>query len=89
MPCLSVCFLAIFIAQLLTIIRAESDSLSSNCVNDPNNRQCWTGPWGEFNISTDYYENTPDTGEIVEVSQGFFNFLNTVLANGGQCNSVP
>src|SRR2546423_13136425 len=29
-----------------------------NCVNSPENRQCWE----KFNIDTNYYETTPDTG---------------------------
>lgn len=40
---------------------------SSGCVNSPTNRQCWNGPWGNFDINTDYYENTPNTGKIAEV----------------------
>lgn len=63
---------------LLGISRADSDgddSSSSDCVNDPDNRQCWSGPWGDFNITTDYYENIPDTGVIVEVSDSIFHRL--------------
>jgi hypothetical protein len=33
------------------------------CVNCPTDRQCW----GEFDIHTNYYENTPDTGVTKEV----------------------
>lgn len=36
---------------------------STRCVNSPNDRQCW----GEYNIDTNYYETTPDTGETREV----------------------
>lgn len=34
------------------------------CVNSPENRQCW----GQYDINTDYYKITPDTGRTVEVS---------------------
>ena len=34
-----------------------------DCVNRPSNRQCW----GKFNIDTDYYQTTPDTGITREV----------------------
>ncbi|KAK3393518.1 lcc2, laccase [Podospora didyma] len=33
------------------------------CENTPTSRRCW----GDFNIDTDYYTVTPDTGETVEV----------------------
>lgn len=48
------------------MVRA-GDSYCGECVNSPTDRQCWDGPWGSFNINTDYYEDTPDTGKIVEV----------------------
>ena len=38
-----------------------------NCVNSPSNRQCW----GKFNIDTDYYQTTPDTGITREVWRVF------------------
>jgi hypothetical protein len=38
-------------------------SPSIRCVNSPSDRQCW----GEYNIDTNYYETTPDTGETREV----------------------
>jgi len=36
---------------------------SSACSNGPEDRQCW----GEFDINTNYYDVTPDTGNTVEV----------------------
>jgi hypothetical protein len=33
------------------------------CVNCPTDRQCW----GDFDINTNYYQNTPDTGVTKEV----------------------
>jgi hypothetical protein len=41
--------------------------VSSVCTNSPTSRQCWDGDYGTFNVSTDYYMNTPNTGRIVEV----------------------
>ena len=35
----------------------------SACVNSPTDRQCW----GKYDINTDYYQNTPDTGVTREV----------------------
>jgi hypothetical protein len=48
-------------------VSAAQSSPNDDCVNNPQNRQCWSGPWGQFDINTDYYQHTPDTGEIVEV----------------------
>ena len=52
---------------LWTVGMCQSLASAQDCVNDATNRQCWNGPWGNFDINTDYYQNTPDTGEIVEV----------------------
>jgi hypothetical protein len=52
------------------------------CVNSPENRQCW----GEFDINTDYYAITPDTGRTVEVKASLVN-LTAVLVDGGQCHA--
>lgn len=42
----------------------DPDTSSQECVNSPTNRQCW----GMYDISTDYYSVTPDTGHTVEVN---------------------
>jgi len=62
------------IAVSATLARAGDNNCHSptnppshGCVNSPTNRQCWDGPWGNFDINTDYYENTPNTGKIAEV----------------------
>ena len=80
---------SIFLAGALgfasvTISRAlelgpRDNSTSPDCVNDANNRQCWSGPWGNFDINTDYYENTPDTGVIVEVHDSTFHRLIIII----------
>ena len=36
----------------------SSSSASPSCINSANDRACW----GEYNISTDYYTEVPDTG---------------------------
>jgi hypothetical protein len=41
------------------------DTSAPLCMNSPENRQCW----GEYDINTDYYKNTPYTGRTVEVRQ--------------------
>lgn len=64
-----------------------NDSSFSDCVNDADNRQCWSGPWGDFNITTDYYENTPDTGVIVEVS--YSNFHQLIVSIGSLLTMSP
>ena len=63
---LVVCFASLGISQA-----GSDDDNSADCVNDADNRQCWSGPWGDFNITTDYYENTPYTGVVVEVIDSY------------------
>lgn len=43
---------------------SAAPSSSGYCVNSPTNRQCW----GQYNIDTNYYTSTPDTGNTVEVT---------------------
>lgn len=59
------------------------------CVNNETNRQCWDGPYGTYNITTDYYNDTPDTGAIVEVLISLCALLMAVLVDCGQRNDVP
>jgi len=47
---------------------SSASASSTYCVNSPTNRQCW----GEYNINTDYYQVTPDTGVTAEVSSHCF-----------------
>lgn len=39
-------------------------SVAPECENTPHSRSCWGGG---FDIDTNYYEEWPDTGRIVEV----------------------
>lgn len=64
-------FTVIAILSLRIVVQAA-------CVNSPENRQCW----GDFDINTDYYANTPDTGRTVEVKASLVN-LTAVLVDGG------
>jgi len=41
--------------------------VSSACTYGPSDRQCWDGDYGTYNITTDYYKDTPNTGRVVEV----------------------
>lgn len=41
----------------------EAFALSKRCVNSATDRTCW----GDYDISTDYYNDGPNTGNIVEV----------------------
>jgi len=53
-------------------------SAQGACVNSPSNRQCW----GDFDINTDYYANTPNTGRTVEV-KALLIVLIAVLVDSG------
>ncbi|KKY29948.1 putative multicopper oxidase [Diaporthe ampelina] len=54
----------------------SSPSLSKRCVNSPDARNCW----GDFDISTNYYDEVPDTGVTREY---WFNIVNTTAAPDG------
>jgi len=55
------CFL---LALSMMAVALPSNTTSKlPCVNCPTNRQCW----GKYDINTDYYKITPDTGRTVEV----------------------
>src|SRR5579859_4656251 len=49
--------------------RRSKNSLAPRaaCVNSETNRQCWDGPYGTYDVNTDYYLDTLDTGRTVEV----------------------
>jgi hypothetical protein len=48
-------------------ITCHAQNNNGSCANGPQSRQCW----GSFDINTDYYEVTPDTGNTVEVPKSF------------------
>jgi hypothetical protein len=49
-------------------------ALSKRCTNSATDRACW----GDYDLSTNYYDDGPDTGVTVEVSI-LFSFLNETL----------
>lgn len=55
---------------------SSSPSLSRRCVNDANDRSCW----GDYDISTNYYDVVPDTGVTRTY---YFNLVNTTDAPDG------
>ncbi|KAH8666935.1 putative extracellular dihydrogeodin oxidase/laccase [Xylariales sp. PMI_506] len=74
-------FLNILYSFLLTTGAAAAPSVSrssssDSCINGPDNRSCW----GDYDISTNYYEVVPDTGVVREY---WFNIVNTTAAPDG------
>jgi hypothetical protein len=51
-------------------------SLSKRCTNSADDRSCW----GDYDISTNYYDESPDTGVVREY---WFNIVNTTAAPDG------
>lgn len=58
-------------------VQTNSSSNSSTCVNSPTSRSCWGDG---FDISTNYYEDVPDTGVTREY---WFNIENTTASPDG------
>lgn len=54
----------------------SSNAAASSCANSPSDRSCW----GDFDISTNYYDFVPDTGVTREY---WFNIENTTAAPDG------
>lgn len=52
--------------------QSEPRALSKRCVNSASDRSCW----GDYDISTDYYDTVPDTGVTREY---WFNVENTYV----------
>lgn len=75
-------FSASFLLSALAIPQVLGASIPStsepkSCVNSPTNRACWRDG---YNISTNYYEEVPDTGVTREY---WFNVENTTAAPDG------
>lgn len=62
------------------VIAAPHSSLSKRCVNSATDRSCW----GDYDLTTNYYDEVPDTGVTREVSQYFSMDLATL---GSACLS--
>ncbi|KAF4847794.1 Laccase [Colletotrichum siamense] len=56
---------------------AASSGDDSTCVNSPTSRQCWLPG---YDLTTNYYENVPDTGVVREY---WFNIENTTASPDG------
>lgn len=64
------------VAEAAVAPRASQPSLSKRCTNSADSRSCW----GDFDISTNYYEDGPDTGVVREY---WFNIVNTTISPDG------
>ncbi|ORY63850.1 putative extracellular dihydrogeodin oxidase/laccase [Pseudomassariella vexata] len=60
---------------------SHSPSLAKRCVNSPEDRSCW----GDYDIDTNYYDESPDTGVVREY---WFEITNTTAALDGVERSV-
>jgi hypothetical protein len=65
--------LTLLFSSVLAAPRPAS-ALSKRCTNSATDRACW----GDYDLSTNYYDESPDTGVTVEVSILFF-VLNVIL----------
>ena len=61
-------FISLLVASLAILSQevgaAPSSSLSKRCTNSATDRTCWSD---SFDISTNYYDEVPDTGVTREV----------------------
>lgn len=65
------------LASLITAAPGlESRTPSKRCVNSAEDRSCW----GDYDLSTNYYEVVPDTGVTREY---WFNIVNTTASPDG------
>lgn len=56
--------------------KSSTPKLSKRCTNSAEDRSCW----GDYDISTNYYDEAPDTGVVREY---YFNIVNTTAAPDG------
>jgi hypothetical protein len=57
----------------------STQSLSKRCTNSAEDRSCW----GNYDLSTNYYDEVPDTGDTVEVKTLPHNHKGSQLTNVG------
>ena len=60
----------------LAVPNPAGPSLSKRCTNSASDRACW----GDYDISTNYYDESPDTGVVREY---WFDIVNTTAAPDG------
>ena len=73
---LSVLSLLLLSTSITAHPHSSSSSLSKRCVNSADDRTCW----GDYDISTNYYEVSPDTGVVREY---WFDITNTTASPDG------
>lgn len=56
--------------------KSSTPSIAKRCTNSADDRSCW----GDYDISTNYYDEVPDTGVTREY---WFNIVNTTAAPDG------
>ena len=54
----------------------SNSNLSKRCTNSATDRSCW----GDYDLSSNYYDEAPDTGVVVEY---WFELVNSTLAPDG------
>lgn len=70
-------FILSSLAALPGIFAVPHQTRDTTCVNSPSNRACWSEG---FDLTTNYYEEAPDTGVVREY---WFNIENTTAAPDG------
>ena len=60
----------------LAVPNPAGPSLSKRCTNSESDRACW----GDYDITTNYYDESPDTGVVREY---WFDIVNTTAAPDG------
>lgn len=69
--------LLLLLAGLSQAICAALESRATACVNSASDRSCWSDG---YDLSTNYYDDVPDTGVVREY---WFNIVNTTAAPDG------
>jgi hypothetical protein len=75
--------LALISSGVLAAPSAQTHKLGKRCENSASDRSCW----GDYDLSTDYYTEVPDTGVTVEVSRSRFLNVSTFLRHSELHNS--
>lgn len=70
-----ICYLLVA-TKVAAAPQSSVPSLSKRCTNSADDRSCW----GDYDISTNYYDESPDTGVVREY---WFNIVNTTAAPDG------
>jgi FtsP/CotA-like multicopper oxidase with cupredoxin domain len=68
--------LALISSRINAAPTASNSVLGKRCINSATDRSCW----GAYDLSTNYYDEVPDTGVTVEY---WFELVNTTAALDG------